>query len=339
MIELSSPFALRPIYSVVINGVNVSSLLSPRLIKLSVVDNPGFDADIAQLTIDDSDGLFAVPNLKAEMTVSLGYNHTGLVNKGRFIIDSVEFVGPPDRVIISGKSADFKQKFSEKRNESYIEKTIDEIVAKIAERHGYEYRVAESLKEIRVQSLVQKDESDANLLTRLAREYDAVGTIKMGKLLFLKAGAGQNASGEALPLITINKKECSQYAWQHNERDAYTGVRARYVSEKTGKRIEVLAGKEERTKSIRKIYKTEESALNAARAELERSRRGIAQFSASLSVLDMNLISESPVQFVGFKGFINNLTDYVATKVISDITETGLVGKIEASVLSYSDEN
>lgn len=339
LIDIPSPIALRPVYNVVINGVPINNLLAPRLLNLSVIDNPGFEADVAQITIDDSDGLFNVPDLNAEMSVAVGYSTTGLIDKGNFIIDAVDFRGPPDRIVLSGKSADFKKKFHEKTSETYTETTLEEILSTIAEKHGYEYKIYDKLGEIEIKSLIQKDESDANLLSRLAREYDAVGTIKKGTLLFFPSGRGKNASGQALPTVVIPKINCSQYTWQHNERDTYTGVRVRYVDPKTGERIEVLEGEDKRTKSLRKVYNDEESALQAARAELKRIKRGSSQFSCTLSLLDPNLLSESPLTFIGFKGFIDGINDYVATRVISDLTPgTGLIGNLEAAVLKYEEE-
>lgn len=51
----------------------------------------------------------------------------------------------------------------------------------------------------------QTNQSDVSLLTRLAKRYDAVMTVKDGRRLLMQIGAGTSASGKPLPTLEIRK--------------------------------------------------------------------------------------------------------------------------------------
>lgn len=66
----------------------------------------------------------------------------------------------------------------------------------IASRNRLEASVAPSLAGIKIPHIDQSQESDAKFLTRLAERNGGEVSVKMGKLLFLKAGQGVTASGK-----------------------------------------------------------------------------------------------------------------------------------------------
>jgi phage protein D len=56
-----------------------------------------------------------------------------------------------------------------------------------------------------VEHIDQTNESDANLLIRLAHQHDAIATVKSGRLLFIKAGDAESATGKPFPLVKITR--------------------------------------------------------------------------------------------------------------------------------------
>lgn len=74
--------------------------------------------------------------------------------------------------------------------------TLGAIVEVIASRNRLEASVAPSLAGIKIPHIDQSQESDAKFLTRLAERNGGEVSVKMGKLLFLKAGQGVTASGK-----------------------------------------------------------------------------------------------------------------------------------------------
>lgn len=327
---------ITPKYALIVDGKNITTKINPRLLSLNLVDNRGFEADTLNMVIDDSDGKIELPKRGVVINVRIGFG--SLVDKGDFVVDAVSHTGAPDVITISAKSADFRGKFLEPRNKAYHQKTIQQIVEEIADRNNLEAWVNIELGKTKVQDKQQRNESDANFLTRLANDYDAIANIKKGGLFFLKRSDSKSASGKDLPTITIKRKLGDNHSYSVNDRDSYTGVKAKYTTNASGERKEVLAGDEEKTKMLRRIYKSEADAQDAAENELKKLKRGVASFSFNLAMGNPELIAESPVKVQGFKKAIDEL-DWVAVRVTHTLDQSGLTTQVEAEMKEPEEEN
>lgn len=333
MIEM---FDNRPGFAITINGMP-SLLVNQNLNSLTLVENRGFDADTLQLIINDPDGTIALPNRKAEITLAIGFGMT-LINKGKFIVDSVTHTGPPDVISIGAHSADFKREFLERKSDLYENKTLEEIVTKIAGKYGWEPKIADIFKNIKIEAKQQADESDANLLTRLAQEYDAVATVKMGKLLFLERGVGKTANGESLELVVHHRSEGDQHAYSIADRNQYSGVEVRYIVKGQAKRKSVIVGEEERVYKVRKLYNSEAEARVAAERQFERLKRNRATATVNLARGNARLSAESPLQLIGFKTEMDTQKWIVTTITHKIDTSTGFVSQLQAEVVPEEKE-
>ena len=333
MIEM---FDNRPGFAITINGMP-SLLVNQNLNSLTLVENRGFDADTLQLIINDPDGTIALPNRKAEITLAIGFGMT-LINKGKFIVDSVTHAGPPDVISIGAHSADFKREFLERKSDLYENKTLEEIVTKIAGKYGWEPKIADIFKNIKIEAKQQADESDANLLTRLAQEYDAVATVKMGKLLFLERGVGKTANGESLELVVHHRSEGDQHAYSIADRNQYSGVEVRYIVKGQAKRKSVIVGEEERVYKVRKLYNSEAEARVAAERQFERLKRNRATATVNLARGNARLSAESPLQLIGFKTEMDTQKWIVTTITHKIDTSTGFVSQLQAEVVPEEKE-
>ncbi|QVM87411.1 phage late control D family protein [Pseudomonas lalucatii] len=135
------------------------------------------------------------------MRLWLGWSDSGLVDKGSYTVDEVEHSGAPDVLNIRARSADLREGLARKRERSWHGQTLGDIVRAIAVEYGLQPLVQVALAAIGLPHLDQTGESDLNLLTRLAREHDAIASIKAGRLLMLPMGKSASASGLALPHI------------------------------------------------------------------------------------------------------------------------------------------
>jgi hypothetical protein len=114
-----------------------------------------------------------------------------------------------------------------RRERSWDATPLAFIISAIA-AYGLTPLVGAGLAAINIAHLDQANESDANLLSRLGREHDAIATIKAGRLLFLPTGQAATASGLALPPATLTRADGDQHRFLQADRDAYTGVKAYY---------------------------------------------------------------------------------------------------------------
>ena len=330
MLDSMTMFDNKPNFLILINDAN-AAVLNNHIMSITLTENRGFDADILQIQIDDSAGNIILPDRNAEIEISIGFGMK-LVNKGKFIVDSISHSGPPDIITIGAHSADFKRDFLERKGKTYEDLTLGSLIEKIASEYGYEFAVAESLKEIKITAKQQTDESDANFLTRLAGEYDAIATIKMGKLLFLENGTGKTASGQSLPVIIHNRADGDKHSYSVSDRDHYTGVEVRYLIKGEGKRKSVIVGEEERVYKVRKIYDSLEGASVAGEKQLNRISRNKASINVNLARGNPNLTAESPLKLVGFKSEID-AEEWIVTTVTHNLNSgNGLVTELMAEI-------
>ncbi|MGE8028857.1 contractile injection system protein, VgrG/Pvc8 family [Enterobacter mori] len=83
--------------------------------------------------------------------------------------------------------------------------------------------------QIPVPHIDQSQESDAAFLARLAERNGASVSVKYGKLLFLKAGSAVTASGKAIPQMTVKRGDGDRHQFAIADREAYTGVMAKWL--------------------------------------------------------------------------------------------------------------
>ncbi|MBI5917805.1 MAG: peptidoglycan-binding protein [Nitrosomonadales bacterium] len=235
----------RAIYRVIVDGRDISAIVHGRLISLTLTDNRGFEADQLDLVLDDSDGKLDLPPRGAEVSLAIGWEETGLVDKGLYTVDEVSHSGAPDQLTLRARSADLRNGLTTQRERSWHLTTLRDIVNTIATENDLTPVIASSLAGQFIEHLDQTNESSANLLTRLARDFDAIATVKNGRLLFMPAAGGVSASGKPLPAITITRRSGDQHHFSIADRDTYSAVKATYYNTSTGVKGEVIWGKAE----------------------------------------------------------------------------------------------
>ncbi|MPV86899.1 contractile injection system protein, VgrG/Pvc8 family [Ostreibacterium oceani] len=320
-----------PAWRLSINDRDVTDDLATRIVSLTINDNRGFEADTVSIVLSDHDGVMPVPEHGAVVSVALGWRGVPLIDKGQFIVDAVEHSGAPDILTINAKSADFREALLEKKNISYEKQTLSALIGKIASEYELTPRVSASLTGIQLTHKIQSNESDANLLTRLAIEHDAIATIKNGALLFIAAAEGLSSTGIALPTVAITRTSGDQHSYRMSDRDKFTGVKAYYFDLQAAKKRWVLAGDDTRTTTLKKAYKTADDAEVAAAAELKRLNRGVAALSIRFAYGQPHLFPELPIAVSGFKPAIDAV-DWLITKATHTLDEQGLTTSIDCEV-------
>ena len=218
--------AQKPDYHLVVNGQDITPRLGARLIDLRLRESRGDEADQLDITLDDSDGRMAIPSKGATIALSLGWASTGLVDKGTFMVDETEHTGAPDQIRITARSADMSKTLRTRASGSWHDTTVGQVVRDIAARNNLPARIDPQLAARKVQHIDQTNESDLHFCTRLARQHDAVCTVKKGQLVFLRTNSRTNASGQTLEPLLITRSSGDQHRYHTAERTTYTGVRA-----------------------------------------------------------------------------------------------------------------
>nr|WP_279158166.1 phage late control D family protein [Pseudomonas corrugata] len=299
-----------PAFRITVDGNDIAQSISPRLMSLELTDNRGIEADQLSITLSDHDGLLAIPPKGAVIRLWLGWSDTGLVDKGTYTVDETEHSGAPDVLSIRARSADLRKGLKTKRERSWSNTTLGDVLGDIALGNGLTATIAGALDGLPILQLDQANESDANLISRVGEEFDAVVTVKAGCLLCLPAGGGKTATGAELPHITLTRTDGDQHRYLQADRDSYDGVRAYFYDVNSAKKQEAIAGGGENLKDLRHTFSDRQSALRAARAEFNRLQRGSATLSYTLARGRPELIPELTYTLQGVKAEIDEIIWY-----------------------------
>lgn len=269
-------------FKITLDSRDVTLKFADRLESLTITESRGPEADQLDIVLLDHDGALEIPHRGIKLSVAIGWKGEDLIPKGSFIVDDVEHTGTPDKLTIRARSADLRKGLTTQKERSWHQQTVGDIVKSIATGNLLKALIAPELATQQIQHIDQTNESDMNLLSRLAKMFDAVFTVKNGNLLFLKTGLGVSASGKPLPSVSITRASGDQHRFGIADRDTYTGVKALYqdINQAIKGEIIVDEGSETgedlpapnstitaqgRVFSLPKLYKNKSSAERAAR--------------------------------------------------------------------------
>ncbi|MGU5416488.1 phage late control D family protein [Klebsiella michiganensis] len=367
MLNLNAGGVLTPDFMLMLDSKDITGNISNRLMSLTMTDNRGFEADQLDIELDDADGLVELPLRGAVLTLYLGWKGFALMGKGSFTVDEVEHHGAPDTVTIRARSADFRGTLNSRREESWHDKTLGEIVAAIATRNKLTSSVIPELAGIKIPHIDQSQESDAKFLTRLAERNGGEVSVKAGKLLFLRAGRGVTTSGKAIPQVTITRSDGDRHQFSIADRGAYTGVTAKWLHTKDPKPKKVkikrkpkeqhlralqhpkaktkkketktpearegeyMVGEDDNVFALTTIFSTKAQAMRAAQAKWDKLQRGVAEFSIRLAFGRADLFPETPVVVKGFKRVIDEQA-WIISRVVHNLSGNGFTTGLELEV-------
>ncbi|MFT0694133.1 contractile injection system protein, VgrG/Pvc8 family [Acinetobacter bereziniae] len=321
------------IFKILVNGLDISEKIQTRLIRLNITDNRGIEADTVEIELSDHDGTLLIPPKGAELDVSIGWSNQGLVYKGKYTVKEREYSGVPDVLTIRGISADLKTTFKKKKERSFDNKTIADIINTVATEHHLKAMINDQLGQITL-AHIDQNESDANLITRIADEHDAIATVKNGHLLFMPKGESKTISGLDLPMFFITRNMGDSHRWADTDgADEVSGVTVYYYDNDKAKRQKVTIGmSDENTRELRNIQRDEKSAKRIAQAEYNRIKSKSATFSYKLAYGKPELIPEMQMQFIGLKSEIDDII-WLGTRVVHTLSsDNGYTTDLELEV-------
>lgn len=251
--------AWRTVWSVVIDGQDVSSKMAPYLESITVTDKAGSSSDSCSLSLDDTGGKIRLPQPGGSVTVKLNG-----VQVFSGIIDSVKSSGSRSggrSLSVSAKGFDVKGKAKEPQRLHQDGGTIGDFLKKIGSKAGFEIKIDPLLANIVRDYIAADGESLLHVGEKLARELGATfklrgplavlakhgGDFGLPKIsgLFNTDGAGNLISWDIEPLST---------------RKVFKAVEVPYVDRKNG---------------VPLIYRTE-AGETGARAEAVNLVRSVA---------------------------------------------------------------
>lgn len=328
--------AFKPAFRLLVEGQDITAVVQESLISLTLTDKAGGESD--QLIVRLADTGFALPERGRVMSLALGFGDD-LVSKGRFVVDDIAVSGPVGELQITGSAAPMdaqlhKGKLQTQKSRSWDDISLGDLVGFIAEEHGLVGKVSPALAGRVVKHVDQVDESDMNLLTRLASQHGAVSKPVAGYWLFAELGSSEgqaeSVSGQGLPDVAIVPEQVTTWSARFNSRNSVQKVVASWRDDATGESHEVEMGAGEPAFRIAFVYPTKEEAEAAAKAKAKSVKSGSNTLELTLPAVPelMNIGAESRLVLQGFRDGLNRR--WRAESVVYGLSSSGLSVRVSA---------
>ncbi len=322
---------MKPMFQIVADGKDITALINDRLLLLRTSDKPGMESDEFELRIDDRAQAVTLPSRGAKIEVFLGYSAQALARLGSYTVDEIEVTGPPDTITLRGKASDMRGSGKTTRSGSWEDVPLAKIVSDVAARNGWEPGCTVQTKVPRVD---QRNESDFNFITRLAKQYDCTAKVASGKLLVLPRQGGQSAGGKALGVVTISRADVARYSFRLGDRNTQKAVKTQHQDKSTGKLQVVELGNDAAPTGLpgvhtdRHIYPNKSAAEQAAKARLAAFNRSTAAVRLEM-VGRTDLFAERTINAQGFKSGLDG--EYLVDSVEQVFTQSGWSTTVECN--------
>jgi len=301
-----------PDFKIEVNGKDVTENIKKHIVNLSLKDEAGDAVDELTLNFDN---LFKRPKYEDKIKIWLGYKETGLYYCGAFLVQTTE--KNQNSLRVRATSTNFTTEIKKKRNRSYENITLCDLVKKIADRNSLKYRC--DFNDVFFKYLAQTNESDLNLLNRIARMYNATFNIKNETLIFIKKQGDNN-----LPIFEVDRKNVSSYSIKYANKTLYKSVKAIYHDTKENKQKEVIFGNGEPQYILQDTFKSEDEALKRAEGILNLLNAGIV--NGNLVIDGMNIIAGAKLKLTGFG---EDDGEYSIKRVTHNLSGSGYTVRVE----------
>lgn len=313
---------MRPDFDIIAEDNSIIERSS--LISLRIIDESGTMSDEVEICLEHGNN-----ELRGELEVFLGYKETGLLSMGVYTASEITIQSPPQTLRVKCCAANFKGSLKEKTSREWKEITLGDLVRKIAEKHGYEVKIAQKFEDVFISHIAQTDESDMNFLRRIGDEYEATVKPIRGHVIFISKGEGESATGKVLGTTVLTPKDVINWKVNFNVRSRYKSVIAKWHSYESGETIEEKVGNEEPSYMIYRLYSTAESAINAASAKFRRLKQNEAKLNMTIPG-NPELFAEARINLSGFCQEIDG--EWVIERVEHILDNKGYRTVIEAAI-------
>jgi len=263
----------RPAFTVSANGVTVAVKATW---SCRIEDGVGLEGDRMELTLDASDD-YEWPRIGAELEIAMGYadDDDELDVMGSYFVDGVKLTGLPWALSVTGHAGDLATKLSEHRARAWVDLTMGEIAQDIADVADVQVRVSDELRDRRFGYVEQKDESDLDVLTRLARRLNVVARPIKGGIVIARKQQAKSVRGTTMGEVTIKRDQFLRCDLGQSSRGGPGAITCKLRPLPSGRDVSIVGpgplrfvtfGKGKPKVSLPKVYLDKEQAKQAADA-------------------------------------------------------------------------
>ena len=176
-----------PFVSLIVNGVDVGSELTPFLLSFEWTDHLHGKADEIAVKLQDADGLWRGPWRPERgdlVEAAIGYLGGPMMPCGTYEVDVPRASGSRSGDVLEFRATSAYQSkaLKTRRPKEYEKKKLRTVIEEVAARNGYQ--VSGRIREIFFEYKRQRRERDLAFIRRLAEDFGHFVSLKHGKLVF-----------------------------------------------------------------------------------------------------------------------------------------------------------
>jgi phage protein D len=295
---------LTPAFRLIANETDVTNHISKNLVSLNFHDEDGIKADKIDIKVF---GEFKRPKYKDELKLYLYYKEDSAeFYCGLFIVQNSTW-NIDNTVTISATATNFSNSLKVLKNRSFEQKSIKNIVDGIANEHNLKSKC--DFDDIYFPYIAQAHESDIAFLGRIAKDFNAVYSVKNGTIIFLRQD-----EKNILKTVTIDAKDCDSLTIKNSNKTYYKSATLKYQDTKANKVETITVGSDEPIYNMQETFTNKSNLEYKAKAKLKKLNKGVK--SGSFKIYGFGIYARSNLKFLN----INSADD--VTYHIDTITHT-----------------
>lgn len=209
-----------PIVEVTVAGKNITEDVSELLSSVEYTDKLEEESDEVRMVFDDASRLWQTdwyPQQGDTMTLRIGYKDN-MLDCGVFEIDEIELSGgmdTGDSLTVKAIAAAINKGMRTICSKAFEKQTLQKIAQQIADKHSL--KIVGKIPKIELGRVTQNGESDLSFLSRLAKKYGIIFSVRGDKLIFVAPG---ELEGQA-PIADFDKSTINSYQFKDRTADTY----------------------------------------------------------------------------------------------------------------------
>ena len=221
----------KPTVTLLYNGKDCSEDFSRYLCSLSFQDFEDEQSDELSITLNDNDGCFSdiwAPKKGDTISAAISFG-ADTFDCGTCTIDDINFNFSTSGDSLEIKALATSTNFSVRSNKykNHTGKTLIQIANEIGKSYGFSVLGDEG--NLKVGTIIQKNESDIAFLKRISKAYGYIFNIKDGYLTFIKVEELENQE----PLFLIEKEDTNSIRLKDSNTKIYGKCKISYLDSKT----------------------------------------------------------------------------------------------------------
>lgn len=229
---------IRNVYSVIVNGTDVTSRFNPLSTEISVERAAGKAADSATISVSNPDGQVVMPSKGDPITIHLAgiWVFDGFVTEVRGSYSK----GNGRRLSITASSVNQEGKAKEPSLRHKDDASFSDVAKEFGQKAGINVEVIGDIAQIQRAYWIQQNESFVSWGNRLAREIGATFKVIGDRAFFATRNEGLSVSGQALTPIeaTVGVNLISADLSPFVGRPRFKKVMVSYFDEAKGEKVE-----------------------------------------------------------------------------------------------------